>query len=62
VPISYAPRGIREGKKIRVWDGFAAFWTLVRYRFASRKSLLSESALRAEREAMGAARSVASSG
>ena len=62
VPISYAPRSVREGKKIRVWDGFEAFWTLVRYRFASRDSLLSESGRRAERDAIGEARSMASSG
>ncbi len=33
VPISYNPRGILEGKKIRWQDGFHAIWTLVRYRF-----------------------------
>jgi dolichol-phosphate mannosyltransferase len=32
VPISYNPRGIAEGKKIRARDGFHALWTLVRYR------------------------------
>ena len=35
VPISYNPRGILEGKKIRWRDGFEALWTLVRYRFGS---------------------------
>ena len=34
VPISYSPRGIRDGKKIRARDGYEALWTLVRYRFA----------------------------
>lgn len=34
VPISYNPRGILEGKKIRWQDGVQAFWTLVRYRTA----------------------------
>jgi glycosyltransferase involved in cell wall biosynthesis len=34
VPISYNPRGILEGKKIRWHDGFHALWTLLRYRFA----------------------------
>jgi glycosyltransferase involved in cell wall biosynthesis len=62
VPISYQPRGIREGKKIRVWDGFEAFWTLVRYRFAPRESLLSPSARRAEQEAVAAARTIPSNG
>ena len=33
VPISYNPRGILEGKKIRWQDGFHALWTLLRYRF-----------------------------
>lgn len=32
VPISYAPRSIREGKKIRWTDGLIAIWTLLRYR------------------------------
>jgi dolichol-phosphate mannosyltransferase len=38
VPISYNPRGILEGKKIRWQDGFHALWTLVRYRFSSPES------------------------
>lgn len=33
VPISYTPRSIEEGKKIRWRDGWIAIWTLVRYRF-----------------------------
>jgi dolichol-phosphate mannosyltransferase len=37
VPISYNARGIAEGKKIRPRDGFQALWTLVKYRFASRR-------------------------
>jgi glycosyltransferase involved in cell wall biosynthesis len=40
VPISYNPRGIHEGKKIRAKDGFEAIWTLVRYRLAPFNSLL----------------------
>jgi dolichol-phosphate mannosyltransferase len=39
VPIRYNARGIAEGKKIRASDGFEALWTLMKYRFASRKSL-----------------------
>jgi dolichol-phosphate mannosyltransferase len=39
-PISYNARGIREGKKIRAWDGLEALWTLVKYRFVSRRSLV----------------------
>jgi dolichol-phosphate mannosyltransferase len=34
VPISYDPRGILEGKKIRWQDGVEALWTLLRIRFA----------------------------
>jgi glycosyltransferase involved in cell wall biosynthesis len=33
VPISYAGREFDEGKKITWHDGFAALWTLVKYRF-----------------------------
>jgi glycosyltransferase involved in cell wall biosynthesis len=33
VPISYAGRGYREGKKITWRDGLAALWAIVRYRF-----------------------------
>jgi len=40
VPISYNPRGILEGKKIRWHDGVSALWTLIRYRFAPRTALL----------------------
>ncbi len=39
-PISYNARGIGEGKKIRARDGIEALWTLVKYRFASRPSLI----------------------
>jgi dolichol-phosphate mannosyltransferase len=38
VPISYNPRGIAEGKKIRARDGFEALWTLLRYRFARKRT------------------------
>jgi len=34
VPISYNPRHILEGKKIRAKDGYHALWTLMRYRLA----------------------------
>jgi dolichol-phosphate mannosyltransferase len=34
VPISYNPRGILEGKKIRWQDGVEALWTLLKYRGA----------------------------
>jgi glycosyltransferase involved in cell wall biosynthesis len=39
VPISYSPRGIAEGKKIRARDGYHALWTLIRYRFATLRSI-----------------------
>jgi len=32
IPISYYPRSIAEGKKIRWRDGFKAIWTLIKYR------------------------------
>jgi len=38
VPISYNPRGILEGKKIRWQDGVEALWTLIRYRGAPARS------------------------
>lgn len=34
VPISYYPRSIKEGKKIKFKDGIQALWTLVKYRLA----------------------------
>jgi glycosyltransferase involved in cell wall biosynthesis len=33
VPISYNPRRVVDGKKIRWQDGFVALWTLIKYRF-----------------------------
>ncbi len=33
VPISYVPRSIKDGKKIKFRDGLHAIWTLVKYRF-----------------------------
>lgn len=33
VPISYSGRTYEEGKKIGVWDGFEALWTIIKYRF-----------------------------
>jgi dolichol-phosphate mannosyltransferase len=38
VPISYNPRGILEGKKIRWQDGVEALWTLIRYRGTAARS------------------------
>jgi dolichol-phosphate mannosyltransferase len=39
VPISYNARGVADGKKIRARDGFAALWTLVKFRFTPRRTL-----------------------
>jgi dolichol-phosphate mannosyltransferase len=39
VPVSYNPRGIAEGKKIRARDGWEALWTLLRWRFQPRARL-----------------------
>jgi dolichol-phosphate mannosyltransferase len=33
VPISYRPRSLAEGKKIKPRDGLIAVWTLLEYRF-----------------------------
>lgn len=33
IPISYEPRGVKEGKKIRWRDGLQAIWVLIKYRF-----------------------------
>jgi glycosyltransferase involved in cell wall biosynthesis len=40
VPITYNARGIADGKKIRLVDGFAAVYTLLKYSLTSRASLL----------------------
>jgi dolichol-phosphate mannosyltransferase len=37
VPISYHPRSHQQGKKLRYSDGWTAIWTLLRFRFASRR-------------------------
>ena len=33
VPISYYPRTVAEGKKVKMGDAFVYLWTLVKYRF-----------------------------
>lgn len=33
IPVSYKPRSVEAGKKIRWEDGIEAIWTLIRYRF-----------------------------
>ncbi|HVP00728.1 MAG TPA: glycosyltransferase family 2 protein [Bryobacteraceae bacterium] len=33
VPVSFRPRSVMEGKKIRARDGFIAVWTLLRFRW-----------------------------
>jgi len=35
IPISYTPRKMQEGKKIRWYDGAMAIWTLLKYRLRS---------------------------
>lgn len=35
VPVSYRPRSVAEGKKIKMRDGLTAIWTLLRFRFTS---------------------------
>jgi len=36
VPISYKPRSLKEGKKLRARDGWRIAWTLLRLRFGGR--------------------------
>ena len=36
VPINYEARREDAGKKIRWWDGFHAFWTLLKFRLGAR--------------------------
>ena len=43
VPISYQPRGIADGKKIKWQDGVQALWTLAKYRFVPRSSFARKS-------------------
>ncbi len=38
VPISYHPRTVKEGKKIRASDFFVALWTFLKFRFVSKKA------------------------
>jgi dolichol-phosphate mannosyltransferase len=47
VPIGYNARGIADGKKIRARDGFQALWTLLKYRFAPRRTLVQAEGVRA---------------
>ena len=44
VPVSYAPRTKKQGKKLRFWsDGFFAAWTLLKYRFISETEIFKTS-------------------
>ncbi len=36
IPISYAPRDVSEGKKIKMSDGFTALWTLLKVKLWNR--------------------------
>jgi len=40
VPVSYQPRAVSEGKKIRWTDGATAIWTLIRCRFLPKARLV----------------------
>ena len=42
VPIRYNARGIRDGKKIRAWDGIEALWTLLHYRLTPVRTIQAE--------------------
>lgn len=58
VPIHYNPRGILEGKKIRWQDGFEAMWTLIRYRFAAKRSFVRTAVVEHKSAAAAALRQV----
>jgi hypothetical protein len=47
VPIGYSARSVLQGKKIGYRDGFEAFWTLVKYRCASRRSFITDAGVTA---------------
>lgn len=49
VPISYNPRGVLEGKKIRWQDGVEALLTLIRYRVAPLASIATQPASQLEK-------------
>jgi dolichol-phosphate mannosyltransferase len=55
-PISYNPRGILEGKKIRWEDGVEALWTLIKYRGARLRSFDRRGAARDVRVAIAGSR------
>ncbi|HKN35852.1 MAG TPA: glycosyltransferase family 2 protein [Terriglobales bacterium] len=57
VPVKYIPRTEDEGKKIRHSDGFLAIWTLIRFRFAPRRNLVSHDVNEAAPFAVGFVRS-----
>lgn len=42
IPISYAPRSLQAGKKIKFRDGIEAIWTLLRIRFMPRSRFSQE--------------------
>jgi len=42
VPVSYSPRTIAEGKKIRSWDGLWALKVIVRDRFIPMSQVIKE--------------------
>ena len=60
-PISYNPRGILEGKKIRRRNGVQVLWTMLRYRLPSLSSVLATALatgatnLRAPKSSLGGA-------
>jgi len=56
VPISYNARGIADGKKIRLADGIHAIWTLLKYRFAPRASLVQFDVTAAQQQALASLR------
>jgi glycosyltransferase involved in cell wall biosynthesis len=55
VPVTYNPRNILDGKKIRWQDGVEAMWTLLRYRFEPAESFAQSAVSRRDMPAVGTA-------
>ncbi|MFH0992625.1 MAG: glycosyltransferase family 2 protein [bacterium] len=43
IPISYRPRSVSEGKKIRFRDGISAIWILLKHRFLPMRKIMKDS-------------------
>jgi glycosyltransferase involved in cell wall biosynthesis len=39
IPLDYTPRNITEGKKVTIFDGIKAFFTVIKFKFQSKSSI-----------------------